>query len=135
MYPSAYYVPNGGSKTTKIQPVQNCQQRGHIYPRAWIYITDSKIQVQTPAKKEYPYVNAGKENAPKIRCGTCNNKNTTLLGANRSVPLAPATLDVALDAVDGAVVLEFLLVADTLDGFGVEGEGTLGDKGSEENDS
>jgi len=35
----------------------------------------------------------------------------------------------------GAVLVVFLLVADTLDGLGVERDGTLGDEGSEENDT
>lgn len=50
--------------------------------------------------------------------------------------LAPP-LDVALleAVVDGAVLVELLLVADTLDGLGVEREGTLGDEGGEENDT
>jgi hypothetical protein len=47
-----------------------------------------------------------------------------------------ATLDIILpDAVaDGAVLLDFLLIADTLDGLGVEREGALGDEGGKEND-
>ena len=48
----------------------------------------------------------------------------------------PATLDIILPnaVADGAILLDFLLIADTLDGLGIEREGTLGDKCSEEND-
>lgn len=50
--------------------------------------------------------------------------------------LAPEALDVALDATCHGVFLpEFLLVADTLDGLGVEGEGSLGSEGSDEYDN
>jgi len=35
----------------------------------------------------------------------------------------------------GAVLIVFLLVADTIDGLGVERDGTNGDEGSEENDN
>jgi hypothetical protein len=38
------------------------------------------------------------------------------------------------ELVEGTVILEFLLIADALDVPGVEREGTLGDKGREEND-
>ena len=38
------------------------------------------------------------------------------------------------ELVEGAVILEFLLIADTLDVPGVEREGTLGDEGREEDD-
>ena len=53
----------------------------------------------------------------------------------RLLGLAPGTLDVALDAACHGVFLpEFLLVADTFDGLGVEGEGSLGSEGSDEYD-
>lgn len=56
---------------------------------------------------------------------------------DRLALLTPAILDVALlDApVNGAVIVKFLLIADALDGLGVERESTLGDEGGEENDT
>jgi len=64
-------------------------------------------------------------------------KNISLRGNDGNfILLAPATLDVLPDAIVGrAVLIVFLLVTDTLDGLGVERDGALGDKGSEENDT
>jgi len=67
--------------------------------------------------------------------GQRNERINTSLRGNFTPP-APATLDVLPEAVVGrAVLIVFLLDADTLDGLGVERNGALGDDGSKENDT
>lgn len=82
----------------------------------------------------YPYVNV-KENTPENQMRDASRLIIDLRGDWLVVP-APATLHVVLpNAIDGGRVLfDFLLVADTFDDFGVEGERTLWEKGGNEND-
>ena len=106
------------------------------HPQIRIYILVSKVRVQTPETKKDKHMWVDYDALDQVRNMKVNQNASLRSDDGDFLLLSPATLNVTLlDAVvGGAVLVVFLLVADTLDGLGVECEGTFGDEGSEEND-